>query len=103
MFKWILELLLKDYVDELVDKRFQEKMYEQYLYTRKQELSQRIERVRKNLNTQAQGVTQAGKGTVLPSSNIRRSNTKPEVQVAPVQILKQKEMSDLKAKLMGRK
>ena len=101
--RWILELLLKDYVDELVDKRFQEKMYEQYLYTRKQELNQRIERVRKNLDTQAQGVPQAGTRTVLPSSNIRRSNTKPDIQVTPVQTLKQKEMRDLKAKLMGRK
>ena len=101
--RWILELLLKDYVDELVDKRFQEKMYEQYLYTRKQELNQRIERVRKNLDTQAQGVPQAGERTVLPGSNIRRSNTKPNIQDTPVQTLKQKEMSDLKAKLMGRK
>ena len=101
--RWILELLLKDYVDELVDKRFQEKMYEQYLYTRKQELNQRIKRVRKNLDTQAQGVPQAGTRTVLPSSNIRRCDSKSEVQVTPVQTLKQKEMSDLKAKLMGRK
>ena len=99
MFKWILELLLKDYVDELVDKRFQEKMYEQYLYTRKQELSQRIERVRKNLNTQAQGVTQAGKRTVLPSSNIRRRNTKPNIQATSDTPLSDAEK--MKQKLMG--
>jgi cell division septum initiation protein DivIVA len=99
--RWILELLLKDYVDELVDKRFQEKMYEQYLYTRKQELNQRIERVRKNLDTQAQRVPQAGKGTVLPSSNIRRSNTKPNIQATPNKPLSDAEK--MKQKLMGRK
>jgi cell division septum initiation protein DivIVA len=97
--RWILELLLKDYVDELVDKRFQEKMYEQYLYTRKQELSQRIEKVRKNLNTQAQRVPQAGKGTVLPSSNIQRSDSKPNIQVAPNTPLSDAEK--MKQKLMG--
>jgi hypothetical protein len=99
--RWILELLLKDYVDELVDKRFQEKMYEQYLYTRKQELNQRIERVRKNLDTQAQGVPQAGTRTVLPSSNIRRSNTKPNIQATPNKPLSDAEK--MKQKLMGRK
>ena len=97
--RWILELLLKDYVDELVDKRFQEKMYEQYLYTRKQELSQRIERVRKNLDTQAQGVPQAGTRTVLPSSNIRRSDSKPNIQVTPNTPLSDAEK--MKQKLMG--
>ena len=97
--RWILELLLKDYVDELVDKQFQEKMYEQYLYTRKQELSQRIERVRKNLDTQAQGVPQAGTRTVLPSSNIRRSNTKPNIQATPNKPLSDAEK--MKQKLMG--
>jgi hypothetical protein len=99
--RWILELLLKDYVDELVDKRFQEKMYEQYLYTRKQELNQRIERVRKNLDTQAQGVPQAGTRTVLPSSNIRRSDSKPNVQATPNKPLSDAEK--MKQKLMGRK
>jgi hypothetical protein len=97
--RWILELLLKDYVDELVDKRFQEKMYEQYLYTRKQELNQRIERVRKNLDTQAQGVPQAGTRTVLPSSNIRRSDSKPNIQVTPNTPLSDAEK--MKQKLMG--
>jgi hypothetical protein len=91
--------LLKDYVDELVDKRFQEKMYEQYLYTRKQELNQRIERVRKNLDTQAQGVPQAGTRTVLPSSNIRRSDSKPNVQVTSNTPLSDAEK--MKQKLMG--
>ena len=97
--RWILELLLKDYVDELVDKRFQEKMYEQYLYTRKQELNQRIERVRKNLDTQAQGVPQAGTRTLLPSSNIRRCDSKPNIQVAPKTPLSDAEK--MKQKLMG--
>jgi ADP-ribosylglycohydrolase len=97
--KWILELFLKDYVDELVDKRFQEKMYEQYLYTRKQELSQRIERVRKNFDTQAQGITQNTNGTVLPSSNIRRSDSKPNIQVTPNTTLSDAEK--MKQKLMG--
>ena len=97
--KWILELFLKDYVDELVDKRFQEKMYEQYLYTRKQELSQRIEKVRKNLDAQAQGITQNTNGTVLPSSNIRRSNSKSNIQVTPDTPLSDAEK--MKQKLMG--
>jgi hypothetical protein len=74
-------------------------MYEQYLYTRKQELSQRIERVRKNLDTQAQGVPQAGTRTVLPSSNIRRSDSKPNVQVTSNTPLSDAEK--MKQKLMG--
>ena len=97
--RWISEWLFKEHVEQIVEDKFQEKLLETYLYTRKQELRQRIEKVRSTLDTQAQRVPQAGKGTVLPSSNIQRSDSKPNIQVAPNTPLSDAEK--MKQKLMG--
>lgn len=122
MLKWILTILLKDYVDELVDKRFKEKMYERYYETRQQQLRERIERLRKNLHSPIQRKTQNSKREEEPSSvlevprhpeprvrkkankKVDNSNwyedTMKEVEKARA---KREEMDKLKAKLGGKK
>jgi F420-0:gamma-glutamyl ligase len=97
--RWISEWLFKEHIEQIVEDKFQEKLLETYLYTRKQELQQRIEKVRSTLDTQAHGITQNTNGTVLPSSNIRRSNSKSNIQVTPNTPLSDAEK--MKQKLMG--
>jgi len=121
MLKWILERLLKDYVDELVDKRFKEKMYERYYETKQQELRERIQRQRRSISSPTQRVQTETKREEKPSSvlevprseepRVRKKNNKKvdnrdwfedtmkEVEKARA---KREEMDKLKAKLTGK-
>ena len=121
MLKWILERLLKDYVDELVDKRFKEKMYERYYETKQQELRERIQRLRRSISSPTQRVQTQTKREEKPSSvlevprseepRVRKKNNKKvdnrdwfedtmkEVEKARA---KREEMDKLKAKLTGK-
>jgi len=121
MLKWILERLLKDYVDELVDKRFKEKMYERYYETKQQELRERIQRLRRSISSPTQRVQTETKREEKPSSvlevprseepRVRKKNNKKvdnrdwfedtmkEVEKARA---KREEMDKLKAKLTGK-
>jgi len=121
MLKWILERLLKDYVDELVDKRFKEKMYERYYETKQQELRERIQRLRRSISSPTQRVQTETKREEKPSSvlevprseepRVRKKNNKKvdnrdwfedtmkEVKKARA---KREEMDKLKAKLTGK-
>ena len=97
--RWISEWLFKEHVEQIVEDKFQEKLLETYLYTRKQELRQRIEKVRSTLDTQAHWIHKNKTREVLPSSNIQRSDSKPNIQVAPNTPLSDAEK--MKQKLMG--
>jgi len=121
MLKWILERLLKDYVDELVDKRFKEKMYERYYETKQQELRERIHRRSRSISSPTQRVQTETKREEKPSSvlevprseepRVRKKNNKKvdnrdwfedtmkEVEKARA---KREEMDKLKAKLTGK-
>jgi hypothetical protein len=91
--------LFKEHVEQIVEDKFQEKLLETYLYTRKQELQQRIEKVRSTLDTQAHGIHENKKTReVLPSSELRRKNEEPRVQTQTSQT----GIDDIKAKLLGK-
>ena len=97
--KWISEWLFKEHVEQIVEDKFQEKLLETYLYTRKQELRQRIEKVRSTLDTQAHGIHEnKTREEVLPSSELRRKNEEPRVQTQT----SQNGIDDIKAKLLGK-
>ncbi len=96
--RWISEWLFKEHVEQIVEDKFQEKLLETYLYTRKQELRQRIEAVRSTLDTQAHGIHQNKTREVLPSSELRRKDEEPRVQTQTSQT----GIDDIKAKLLGK-
>jgi hypothetical protein len=97
--RWISEWLFKEHIEQIVEDKFQEKLLETYLYTRKQELQQRIEKVRSTLDTQAHGIHENKKTReVLPSSELRRKNEEPRVQTQASQT----GIDDIKAKLLGK-
>ena len=105
MLEWLFEWLFKPYIDKLVDRRIKENMFERYWQQKNEETRQRIERLRRNFNLQTQGVSEKASKELLPSSELRRNNTQPQVQVTPDQatIKKQQELNAMKAKLMGKR
>jgi hypothetical protein len=60
--------MLRPYIEELVDKRFKEKMYERYYESRQQDLQQRIKRLRESFSPPTQRVQTETKREEEPSS-----------------------------------
>ena len=105
MLEWLFEWLFKPYIDKLVDRRIKENMFERYWQQKNAETRQRIERLRRNLNSSTQGVSEEASEELLPSSNIRRKAPEPKVPPPPDQaaIKRKQEMDLMKAKLMGKR
>lgn len=92
MIRWLCNTIFKDYIDELVDHRFKENMYERYKADQTRELRERSNAVRKTLYTSAHGTgIQAQGRTVLSNSLSKVSRqAEPNLQVSPSQSLKDK-------------
>lgn len=105
MLKWFVDKYLKQYIDELVDQRFNAKVYEKYYEGRQKELRGRINEIRRSLHSQTQGIHKAESTKVLSSSDVQRRSEEPKLSIPPDQaaIKKQQEMAAIKAKLLGKK
>jgi hypothetical protein len=105
MLQWFVDKYLKQYIDELVDQRFNAKVYEKYYEGRQKELRKRINEIRRGLHSQTQGVHEVESTKVLSSSDVRRRSNEPNVSPTPDQaaIAKAAEMAAIKAKLLGKK
>jgi hypothetical protein len=68
MLRRLLIGLLRPYIEELVDKRFKEKMYERYYESKQQDLQQRIKKLRESFSPPAQRVQTETKREEEPSS-----------------------------------
>lgn len=86
--RW-LALLLKPYIDELVDQRFKEKMYERYYESKQNDLQERIQRLRRNLSSPTQRIQTETKREEEPSGvlevpgpeepRVRKKNVKRKI------------------------
>ena len=123
MIQWIVEKFLKKHIDELVDQRFKEKMYERYYQSKQNQLQERIHRLRQSLSSPTQRVQSEEKTEEEPSSVLEVSRTQePQLRKTPTKNVKnnedwfedtmkevekarakREEMDLLKAKLTGRK
>jgi hypothetical protein len=59
--------LLKPYIEEMVDQRFKEKMYERYYESKQQDLQERIQRLRRSISSPTQRVQTETKREEEPS------------------------------------
>ena len=104
MIQWLVNTIFKEYIDNLVDRRFRENTYERIRAVRTQELRSRAAAIRATLDSQTQKEHTLKSNTtgLLPSSNIRRENLEPELSPKAAETLKKPMGADLlKAKLMG--
>lgn len=119
--RW-LALLLKPYIEELVDQRFKEKMYERYYESKQNDLQERIQRLRRNLSSPTQRIQTETKREEEPSGvlevprpeepRVRKKNVKRKIDnsnwyedtMAEVEKARKKreEMDALKKKLTAK-
>ena len=86
--RW-LALLLKPYIEELVDQRFKEKRYERYYESKQNDLQERIQRLRRNLSSPTQRIQTETKREEEPSGvlevpgpeepRVRKKNVKRKI------------------------
>ena len=110
MIKWLVETFLKKHIDELVDKRFKEQMFERYYAKKANDLHERIQKLRQSVNvSQAYGVqedheTKVQSNSVLEVSRQTESKLEPASSEAKLESQQRNsELDDLRAKLMGKK
>jgi len=110
MIKWLVETFLKKHIDELVDRRFKEQMFERYYAKKTNDLHERIQKLRRSVDaSQAQGFSEDYEESVQSSSVLEVSGqTESELLSTPseAEIEKQQrsaELDDLRAKLLGKK
>ena len=72
--RWIARLL-RPYIEEMVDKRFKEKMYERYYESKQQDLQERIQRLRRSISSPTQRVQTETKREEEPSSVLEVSRS----------------------------
>tara|TARA_B110000977_G_C10787821_1_gene381219 strand:+ start:65 stop:388 length:324 start_codon:yes stop_codon:yes gene_type:complete len=104
MIQWLCNTIFKQYINNLVDQRFQENVYEQIRSKRTHELRDRAAAVRATLDISPHHGTKKPQGTPQPSSNIRRSDTESRVQTKTPEntaVKKTFTSADIKAKLAG--
>ena len=92
--KWISEWLFKEHIEKIVEVKFQEKLLETYLHTRRQEHKARIARVRETLNNTSSGISQEAQPKLQPSSRVRTGSAESKPQESPT-------AAAMKAKLLG--
>lgn len=110
MIKWLVETFLKKHIDELVDRRFKEQMFERYYAKKANDLHERIQKLRQSVNvSQAYGVqedheTKVQSSSVLEVSRQTESKLEPASSEAKLESQQRNsELDDLRAKLMGKK
>ncbi len=92
--RWISEWLFKEHIEKIVEVKFQEKLLETYLHTRRQEHKARIARVRETLNNTSSGISQEAQPKLQPSSRVRTGSAESKPQESPT-------AAAMKAKLLG--
>ena len=105
MFKWLVNTYMKHYINELVDERLKNRMFEKYYESKQQELKDRIAKVRQSFYSQTQGIQEDKQTEVLSSGDIRRGEKKSRVpsETDQASLKRNNELNDIKAKLMGKK
>jgi len=110
MIKWLVETFFKEQINELVDKRFKEQMFERYYAKKANDLHERIQKLRQSVNvSQAYGVqedheTKVQSNSVLEVSRQTESKLEPASSEAKLESQQRNsELDDLRAKLMGKK
>jgi len=109
MIKWLVETFLKKHIDELVDSRIKEQMFERYYAEKANDLHERIQKLRRSIGTQAHRVPEGNTKFVQSSSVLEVSgSSESELLSTPseAKIEKQQraaELDDLRAKLLGKK
>jgi len=100
-FIWLLE----DAINQLVDKRIEEGIIEKLRQQQEQERKQRIAKLRATLDHQISAVDQNTKTQVQPGDRVYPRSEEPKLSPPPDQakLNKTKELSAMKAKLMGKK
>lgn len=104
MIQWLCNTIFKQYINNLVDQRFKENVYEQIRSKRTQELRDRAATVRATLDNSPHQDAKTPQGNPQPSSNIRRTDTEPKVQTKTTEntaVKKTFTSADIKAKLAG--
>lgn len=92
--RWISEWLFKEHIEKMVEEKFQEKLLETYLHTRRQEHKARIARVRATLDNTSSRVPEEVQPKLQSSSRVqtRRAESKPQESSSA---------AAMKAKLLG--
>lgn len=104
MIQWLCNTIFKQYINNLVDQRFKENVYEQIRSARTQELKDRSAAIRATLDNSPQQKSKTLQGNPQPSSNIQRSDTESRVQTKTTEdtaVKKPFTSADIKAKLAG--
>ena len=92
--RWISEWLFKEHIEKIVEVKFQEKLLETYLHTRRQEHKARIARIRETINNTSSGISQEAQPKLQPSSTIQARSAESKLQESP-------SAAAMKAKLLG--
>ena len=92
--KWISEWLFKEHIEKMVEEKFQEKLLETYLHTRRQEHKARIARVRETLDNKTSRVSKEEQPKLQSSSRVRTGSAKSKPQEST-------SAAAMKAKLLG--
>jgi hypothetical protein len=92
--RWISEWLFKEHIEKIVEVKFQEKLLETYLHTRRQEHKARIARIRETINNTSSGISQEAQPKLQPSSRVRTGSAESKPQESP-------SAAAMKAKLLG--
>jgi len=92
--RWISEWLFKEHIEKIVEVKFQEKLLETYLHTRRQEHKARIARLRATLDNTPSGISQEAQPKLQPSSRVRTGSAESKPQESP-------SAAAMKAKLLG--
>ena len=104
MKKFLFNWLIKDYIDEAVNKKFEEKAHERYVYGRQQDLRDRINQIRRTLGISSpQGVyVENSEEVQKPGSILEVSDgEKYGLQARALESrVRQTEMENIKQKLM---
>ncbi len=102
MIKWLVNNFIKEHVDQLVDSRLNEKMFEKYYERRQNEFRQRINEVRQSLHSSSSANQEDKQAKLLPSSGIQTRNQESVLlsKADQTSIKRNADMDSIKAKLM---
>lgn len=104
MKKLLFNWLVKDYIDQVIDKKFQENAYERYFHARQKNLHERIAKLRHAIEVSSSSEDFSKEKDEIQSSGVLEiSNDKErELQISSKnrKINNEKEMQDIKKKLL---
>ena len=105
MIKWLVNKFLKEHVNQLVDLRLNEKIFEKNYERRQDDIRRRIAKVRQSLHSQTSRIQEDKPPEVLSSNNVQTRSDKSRVssETSEAQLDKRNELDSIKAKLMGKK